>query len=235
MRAPKARHHHAQPRGQEREFPMDELNIAVLIPCYNEAKTIGHVVRDFAQALPSATIYVFDNNSTDQTSQVADHAGAVVKAEVLQGKGHVVRRMFSDIEADVYVLVDGDGTYDAPSASHLVQLLVQGPYDMVNAARQESSAKAYRTGHKFGNRMLSALVAFFLVSALTIFCRAIACFPDVLSNRFPLCRPVLKLRRSSRCTRWSCVCRWWRCPRRTGSDLSALIVSCTRFAMGCAF
>jgi hypothetical protein len=133
--------------------------IAVLIPCYNEAATIGTVVTDFARALPTATIYVYDNNSTDDTRNVAAQAGAIVRAEPLQGKGNVVRRMFADIEADAYVLVDGDGTYDAASATSMVDLLLRESLDFVNGARVPTTADAYRFGHAFGNRMLTAAVA----------------------------------------------------------------------------
>jgi glycosyltransferase involved in cell wall biosynthesis len=135
------------------------VRIAVLIPCYNEAATIGTVVADFARALPTAIIYVYDNNSTDETRSIAAQAGAIVRAELLQGKGNVVRRMFADIEADVYVLVDGDGTYDASSADRMVKLLLDGSLDMVNAARVPVTDLAYRPGHKLGNRLLTGAVA----------------------------------------------------------------------------
>jgi len=143
------------------------LIIAVLIPCYNEAITIGQVVRDFAAQLPGATIYVYDNNSTDATSAVAREAGAVVHIERLQGKGNVVRRMFADVDADVFVLVDGDGTYDAASAPRLIEHLVENSLDMVNAARVPASTEAFRPGHQFGNRMLTGLVASIFGNRLT--------------------------------------------------------------------
>lgn len=133
--------------------------IAVLIPCYNEAVTIGDVVRDFRRHLPEATVYVYDNNSSDATVQLAAQAGAVVRSEPLQGKGNVVRRMFADIEADVYVLVDGDGTYDAASAPQLVRHLLDNALDLVNAARVPVSEQAFRPGHTWGNRGLTGLVA----------------------------------------------------------------------------
>jgi glycosyltransferase involved in cell wall biosynthesis len=135
------------------------VRIAVLIPCFNEAATIGTVVTDFARALPTAAIYVYDNNSTDDTRSIATQAGAIVRAEPLQGKGNVLRRMFADIEADVYVLVDGDGTYDASSAERMVKLLVDGSLDMVNAARVPVTDLAYRPGHELGNRLLTGTVA----------------------------------------------------------------------------
>ena len=133
--------------------------IAVLIPCYNEEAAIGTVVRDFRHALPSAVIYVYDNNSQDHTIDVAQMAGAVVRREPLQGKGHVVRRMFADIEADIYGLVDGDDTYDAASAPTLIEHLVAERLDMVNAARVTEIEAAYRPGHRFGNVLLTTMVA----------------------------------------------------------------------------
>ncbi len=131
--------------------------IAVLVPCYNEEASIAAVVRDFKAALPTATIYVYDNNSKDRTSEIARAAGAVVRREPLQGKGNVVRRMFADIEADVYVMVDGDDTYHAPSASALVSKLLDEKLDMVNGARV-TDWETYRAGHRFGNIMLTTLV-----------------------------------------------------------------------------
>jgi glycosyltransferase involved in cell wall biosynthesis len=133
--------------------------IVVLIPCYNEEVAIASVVRDFRAALPDATIYVYDNNSRDRTAAVAAEAGAVVRAEPLQGKGHVIRRMFADIEADAYVLVDGDATYDAGSAPAMVGLLLERGLDMVNGTRISQAQAAYRPGHRFGNRVLTGLVA----------------------------------------------------------------------------
>ncbi|UEM24003.1 glycosyltransferase family 2 protein [Skermanella mucosa] len=135
------------------------LEIAVLIPCYNEEASITSVVRDFRAALPDAAIYVYDNNSKDRTVELAREAGAIVRTEPLQGKGNVVRRMFADIEADVYVLVDGDDTYHAPSAPALVAKLVSQQLDMVNGARVTDIAAAYRPGHRFGNMMLTGIVA----------------------------------------------------------------------------
>jgi glycosyltransferase involved in cell wall biosynthesis len=133
--------------------------IAVLIPCHNEETAIGNVVHDFRAALPQAAIYVYDNNSTDRTREVATQAGAVVRSERRQGKGHVVCRMFADVEADVYVLVDGDDTYDAASAPRMVERLLYEQLDMVTGVRVTSSRGAYRPGHVFGNRLLTGLVA----------------------------------------------------------------------------
>lgn len=132
---------------------------AVLIPCYNEQAAIGRVVAEFRAALPTADIYVYDNNSSDATAAVARSAGAIVRTERLQGKGNVVRRMFGDIEADIYVLVDGDATYDAASGPRMVERLVEENLDMVVACRSPSEAAAYRRGHRFGNRMLTDFVA----------------------------------------------------------------------------
>lgn len=137
----------------------EALKTAVLIPCYNEEVAIAQTVKDFRKALPDAVIYVYDNNSKDRTIEVAKAAGAIVRTEPLQGKGNVVRRMFSDIEADVYVLVDGDATYDAASAPKMIQALLDGPLDMVNGARVTNIQEAYRLGHRFGNWMLTSIVA----------------------------------------------------------------------------
>jgi glycosyltransferase involved in cell wall biosynthesis len=134
--------------------------IGVLIPCYNEEIAISHVVRDFKAALPEAIIYVYDNNSNDRTKEVATELGAVVRAEPLQGKGNVVRRMFADIEADVYVLVDGDNTYHAASAPAMVKTLIENQLDMVNGKRVSAVQAAYRRGHRFGNAMLTTLVSY---------------------------------------------------------------------------
>ena len=133
--------------------------VAVLVPCYNEERAIAKVVADFRAALPAATVYVYDNNSTDGTVAAAQAAGAVVRRETYQGKGHVVRRMFNDVEADVYVLVDGDATYDAPSAPAMVSKLIEEHLDMVVAARIDHDPAAYRRGHRAGNRALTGFVA----------------------------------------------------------------------------
>jgi glycosyltransferase involved in cell wall biosynthesis len=134
------------------------LRIAVMIPCYNEQASIGAVVRDFRAALPDAAIHVYDNNSADRTAETARAAGALVRHEPMQGKGHVVCRMFSEVEADVYLLTDGDATYDAASAPALIARLVRDGLDMVCAAREERAPDAYRRGHRLGNRVLTAMV-----------------------------------------------------------------------------
>jgi glycosyltransferase involved in cell wall biosynthesis len=134
------------------------LRVAVIVPCYNEAVAIPKVIADLRAALPEARIYVFDNNSKDGTAAVARAAGAEVRRENLQGKGHVVRRAFADVEADIYVLVDGDDTYDAAAAPAMIDLLVVDHLDMVNGARVTDIAAAYRPGHQLGNLVLTGLV-----------------------------------------------------------------------------
>src|ERR1700760_3044349 len=131
------------------------LAIAVLIPCYNEEAAIGKVVADFRAALPDAPIYVYDNNSTDRTVEMAEKAGATVRRELHQGKGRVVRRMFTDVDADIYVMVDGDATYDAPSAPAMIAKLMRDRLDMVVAVRVDDEVAAYRLGHRAGNRLLT--------------------------------------------------------------------------------
>jgi len=138
--------------------PSGHPSIAVLIPCFNAEAAIGKVIADFRAALPGATIYVYDNNSTDRTVTMARANGAVVRTETLQGKGHVVRRMFSDVEADIYVLVDGDDTYDAKIAPAMTQLLIDRRLDMVSVARDTPERTAYRMGHKLGNAILTGMV-----------------------------------------------------------------------------
>lgn len=137
---------------------LPQVRVAVLIPCFNEETAIGKVIADFRSALPEATVYVYDNNSTDRTVTIARAAGAIVRTESLRGKGNVVRRMFADIEADVYVLVDGDDTYDARVAPTMLKLLLERRLDMVSAARDTPAPAAYRLGHKLGNAILSGLV-----------------------------------------------------------------------------
>ena len=139
---------------------MSEPRIAVLIPCYNEEAAIGQTVRDFKSALPNALIYVYDNNSRDRTCDVAHAAGAIVRKETLQGKGNVLRRMFADIDADIYVLTDGDATYDAASAPRMIELLRTEHLDMVNGMRVTEIQKAYRPGHRFGNALFTNIIAF---------------------------------------------------------------------------
>jgi glycosyltransferase involved in cell wall biosynthesis len=141
--------------------------VAVLVPCYNEEAAIGKVVHDFHEALPDATVYVYDNNSRDQTMARAREAGAIVRSEQRQGKGNVMRRMFADIEADIYVLVDGDDTYDAGAAPNMVASLVAAGADILTARRIHTEAAAYRPGHVMGNRMLTGLAALLFDVKLT--------------------------------------------------------------------
>jgi glycosyltransferase involved in cell wall biosynthesis len=156
--------------------------LAVLVPCYNEEAAIASVVRDFRAALPEATIYVYDNNSSDRTRSVAVAAGAVVRTERRQGKGNVVRRMFADIDADAYILVDGDATYHAASAPEMVRRLFEEELDMVVGCRVHSASEAYRPGHQFGNAMLTGFVA-------RLFGRS---FSDILSGYRVFSRPFVK-------------------------------------------
>src|SRR5215468_4588712 len=165
----------------------EPCKIAVLVPCYNEQATVAKVVADFRVALPTAQIYVFDNNSTDDTRSVASAAGASVFLETHRGKGFVVRRMFSDVEADVYVLVDGDATYDASSVRLMIKRLLENRLDMVVGARIESEQAAYRTGHRTGNRLLSAFIAFVFGSAI----KDVLSGYRVFSRRFVKSFPVL--------------------------------------------
>ncbi len=161
--------------------------VAVLVPCYNEEVSIAKVVTDFRAALPAATIYVYDNNSTDRTAEVAAAAGAVVRHEPHQGKGRVVRRMFTDVDADIYVLVDGDATYDAPSAPTMIARLMRDRLDMVVAVRVDREQAAYRPGHRFGNRVLTSSVAYLFGNAFTDMLSGYRVF----SRRFVKSFPVL--------------------------------------------
>src|SRR5690242_10976861 len=133
--------------------------IAVLLPCYNEEAAIGATVAGFRAALPGATVYVYDNNSTDRTREVAAKAGAIVRTERQQGKGHVVRRMFADVDADVYLMADGDLTYDPKAAPEMVRQLVDDQLDMVVGTRQHEAKDSYRGGHVLGNRLFTGLLA----------------------------------------------------------------------------
>lgn len=139
------------------DCPLDELDVAVLLPCYNEAATIFDVVKDFQAALPAARIYVYDNNSSDETARLAGKAGAFVVREPRQGKGNVVRRMFSDIDADIYLMADGDGTYAAEDAPELVRILMTEKSDMVVGTRRGVTDDAGRAGHAFGNSIFNLL------------------------------------------------------------------------------
>ncbi len=148
------------PRRSIGDEPTTAPRVAVLVPCHNEEATVAGVVSGFATALPSAEIWVFDNDSTDATAAAAAAAGALVRKAPLKGKGNVVRRMFADVEADIYLLVDGDGTYDAAAAPTMIRTLIEENLDMVTAARVSADAQAFRAGHRFGNRALNGIVRF---------------------------------------------------------------------------
>jgi len=144
----------AKPQGS-----FEGLRIAVLLPCYNEEAAVVQTIAGFRAALPGAAIYVYDNNSGDRTCEVAAAAGAIVRAEKMQGKGNVVRRMFADVEADIYVMADGDATYDAAAAPEMVRKLLDEQLDMVVGARKSEVEAAYRRGHALGNRLFTGLLA----------------------------------------------------------------------------
>jgi glycosyltransferase involved in cell wall biosynthesis len=169
--------------------PLPSTRIAVLLPCYNEEAAIAQTIVSFRAALPDATVYVYDNNSRDRTVEVARAAGAIVRTERIQGKGAVVRRMFADVDADVYVMADGDATYDAASAPALVARLLDEQLDMVVGSRVHEAVEAYRRGHQFGNAMLTGMLA-------RLFGRS---FSDILSGyrvfsrRFVKSFPVLSV------------------------------------------
>jgi glycosyltransferase involved in cell wall biosynthesis len=141
------------------DLAKQNLRIAVLLPCYNEEAAVAQTVAGFRAALPDAAIYVYDNNSSDRTREVAAAAGAIVRSEKMQGKGHVVRRMFADVEADIYVMADGDATYDASAAPALVAKLIDEQLDMVVAARKSEVEAAYRRGHVLGNKVFTGLLS----------------------------------------------------------------------------
>ena len=166
---------------------VERHRIAVLLPCHNEEAAIAEVVGAFRAALPDAIIYVYDNNSTDRTIDIAQAAGAVVRRETHQGKGYVVRRMFADVDADIYVLADGDATYDAPSARAMIARLIEEQLDMVVGARVDREAAAYRRGHRAGNRLLSGFVTHIFGQSF----RDMLSGYRVVSRRFVKSFPVL--------------------------------------------
>jgi glycosyltransferase involved in cell wall biosynthesis len=176
----------AAPGGEQLPAGLGQ-RIAVLVPCFNEEATIAKVVADFRAALPEATIYVYDNNSTDRTVEIARAAGAMVRREMRQGKGNVVRRMFADVDADLYVLVDGDATYDAASVRTMISRLIEDRLDTVIAARVPKEAGAYRPGHQMGNRLLTH---FFAVTFNATFTDILSGY-RVFSRRFVKSFPVL--------------------------------------------
>jgi glycosyltransferase involved in cell wall biosynthesis len=173
------------------DFSERALRLAVLLPCYNEEAAVAQTVAAFRAALPQARIYVYDNNSSDRTAEVAAAAGAIVRTERMQGKGNVVRRMFADVEADVYVMADGDATYDASAAPALVAKLVDEQLDMVVGARRDAVEEAYRKGHRLGNRLFNSLLSFLfgrsfsdIFSGYRIFSRRFAKSFPALSRGF---------------------------------------------------
>src|ERR1700681_3754480 len=168
-------------------LPVQAMRIAVLVPCFNEEAAVATVIADFRKALPLAEIFVYDNNSSDRTVAVARNAGAQVRSERRQGKGHVVRRMFADVDADIYVLVDGDATYDAASAPRMIDALVSDHLDMVVALRVDQAVAAWRPGHRIGNRMLTG----FLSSVFGEAFKDILSGYRVFSRRFVKSFPVL--------------------------------------------
>lgn len=166
---------------------LGELDVAVIVPCHNEEHAIPSVIRDFREHLPDAAIFVYDNNSTDNTARAAAEHGAIVRRESLKGKGHVVRRMFSDIDASIYVLVDGDDTYDAASVGKMLDELLDKQLDMVNGRRITDVARAYRFGHQFGNRLLTGMVNWIFGKR----CQDILSGYRVFSRRFVKSFPAL--------------------------------------------
>ena len=161
------------------------MRVAVLIPCKNEAVAIGHVVQGFREALPDALVFVYDNNSTDGTAAAARGAGAVVRSEALPGKGNVVRRMFADVDADVYILVDGDDTYDPHVAPAMLRMLLDGPLDMVTATRVAEDDAAYRSGHRLGNRVLTKIVRLLFGDRITDMLSGYRAFSRRFVKSFP--------------------------------------------------
>jgi glycosyltransferase involved in cell wall biosynthesis len=167
--------------------------IAVLLPCYNEEAAIGATVAGFRAALPGAVVYVYDNNSRDRTREIAAEAGAIVLTERQQGKGHVVRRMFADIDADIYVMADGDLTYDPKAAPAMVDMLVAEQLDMVVGTRRHEKKDAYRGGHVLGNRIFTGLLSGLfgrsfsdIFSGFRVFSRRFAKSFPVLSSGFEI-------------------------------------------------
>ena len=198
--------------------------IAVLVPCYNEEKSVGKVVNDFRAALPTATILVYDNNSTDNTTRVARAAGAEVLHEARQGKGFVVRRMFADVDADIYVMVDGDATYDAPSVRRMIGRLLEKQLDMVVGARVDRDVGAYRAGHRAGNKAADRFRGTHVrLQSSTTCCRGIAFCRAASSSRSRCCRADLRSRLNLPCMHLYWAWRWKRSIRRIMRGRRALL------------
>jgi glycosyltransferase involved in cell wall biosynthesis len=173
----------ASPNHRPGQTPLlQRIQLAVLIPCHNEAATISKVVTDFRRALPGARIVVYDNNSTDSTATHARQAGAAVFHETAQGKGNVVRRMFRDVDADFYILVDGDDTYDAGIAPQMITEAAENKIDFVNCVRTGTESQSYRFGHRFGNKLLTGIVQGIFGAGI----------PDMLSGYKVLSRRFVK-------------------------------------------
>jgi glycosyltransferase involved in cell wall biosynthesis len=178
-----------------RQRPTADLDfrVAVIIPCYNEAVAIGKTVADFRAALPDADIYVYDNNSSDDTCEVARKAGAIVRSERLQGKGSVVRRMFADVEADIYVMTDGDATYDAAAAPAMIERLLSEHLDMVVGARESEVKAAYRRGHRFGNQLLTGCVTYLFGRTFSDILSGYRVFSRRFAKTFPTLSPGFEI------------------------------------------
>lgn len=176
----------ARSRRLSTDLELRTPRVAVLVPCLNEETTVGEVVRGFAHALPTADVYVYDNGSTDQTARVAREAGAIIRTEVRPGKGNVVRRMFSEVTADVYVLVDGDGTYDARDAPEMVRRLWNDGSDMVVGRRLAEGSEAYRRGHRTGNAALTQTVATLFGRSTSDMLSGYRAFSRAYVNSFPM-------------------------------------------------
>ncbi|MGF6434320.1 glycosyltransferase family 2 protein [Bradyrhizobium elkanii] len=177
---------HTSPSGLELVSRSEtKPKVAVLVPCYNEQSTVAEVVSGFRRALPASTIYVYDNNSSDQTAAVAAKAGAIVRRERLQGKGNVVRRMLSDVEADVYIMIDGDATYDPGVATEVVDLIANQGMDFVNVRRVSSQQQAYRRGHRLGNLLLTSSVAWVFGRYFTDMLSGYKAFSKRFAKSFP--------------------------------------------------
>jgi glycosyltransferase involved in cell wall biosynthesis len=167
--------------------------VAVVIPCYNEEVAIGQTIADFRAALPQAEIYVYDNNSSDGTVAVARKAGAIVRSERIQGKGAVVRRMFADVEADIYVMTDGDATYDASAAPGMVEKMLAENMDMVVGARESEVQEAYRRGHRFGNQLLTGCVTYLFGRTFSDILSGYRVFSRRFAKTFPTLSPGFEI------------------------------------------
>lgn len=162
-----------------------DLDVVTIVPCYNEEATVGNVVRDLKAAVPGITVFVYDNNSTDRTAEVARAAGAIVRTELRKGKGNVVRRAFADLDAEVYLLIDGDDTYDARAAPALIAALREGPLDHVVGVRAPAGESAYRPGHELGNRVFNRLIGLLFGEPVTDMLTGYRAFSRRFVKSFP--------------------------------------------------